>query len=74
MEQSLADRYAAGERHLDEQLSRPKGSAKRTTTQTAAAIDDPVAVGKAARAYQASERKEGREISSTDAVAHIMGR
>lgn len=33
---------------------------------------DAEAIGKAARQYQVAERKEGREISATDAVAHVL--
>lgn len=39
----------------------------------AAEIMDPVTVGQRAREYQDAKRKAGREVSATEAVAHITG-
>ena len=35
---------------------------------------DPVEVGNRARAHRDSERAAGREVSATEAVAHILGK
>ena len=35
---------------------------------------DPVAVGLAAREFQDAELKAGREVTATEAVAHVMGK
>ena len=43
-------------------------------TRPAPAPLDPQQVGTAARQYQAEQRAEGREISATEAVAHVLER
>lgn len=45
----------------------------RTALPTPPVID-PIAVGQRAREYQDAERKAGREISATQAVAHVTAK
>jgi len=66
-----SDGFEIGRRHLQKTLTefyRP-----RTAAQPArSAPIDPVQVGKEAREYQDAQAKEGKEISTTDAVAAVM--